>query len=156
VNQRLRLVTPVPQSDYEEGDMTITLVVPRACIGQPITVTLQPALRPVPANVEEEISFAGLDEEISFAGMGDETSFAGMGDDETAEIELDLDSPEVISVGRATSGAPLPMQLTAVSLDHMASHADDDVIELDLDSPEIVAVFYDDLMPWAAPARKAA
>ena len=148
MNQRLRLVTPVPQSDYEEGDMTITLVVPRACIGQPITVTLQPALRPVPAMVEDEISFAGLGDETSFAGIDDE--------EETAEIQLDLDSPEIVSVSRVTTGAPLPMELTAVSLDHMASHADDDVIELDLDSPEIVAVFYDDLMPWAAPARKAA
>ena len=141
MNARLRLVTPVPQTtDFDDSDMTITLVVPRACIGQPITVTLERSGPPARPRVLEAPR------------------------PEPEEIELDLDSPEIISVARL-GGAPLPMQLQAVALDQLDLQPDfvndEGEIELDLDSPEIVAVFYDNLRPMeptvsVQPTRKAA
>ena len=142
MNARLRLLTPIPQThDFEDGDMTITLVVPRACIGQPITVKLEHATPPQRPHVLESPRH-----------------------EQPEEFELDLDSPEIISVARIT-GAPLPTQLQAIALDQLDSRHDfvndEGEIELDLDSPEIVAVFYDNLRPIEPtvslqPTRKAA
>lgn len=145
MNSRLRLVTPVPpKSDFDDGEMTITLVLPRACIGQPITVTLAQSSTP-PRNAPAMSQTRHLPPPMPMATTHE-------------EFELDLDSPEIISVGRA-SGAPLPTDLQAVAIDQRDRLALDDAdgeIELDLDSPEVIAVFYDNLRPIEAPTRKAA